>query len=619
VSAIELIQILAQLTWVAIGTIEVVRAIRRPSRSNIDIAFFFGVLALVTVEGRVVALLDVPYEDVVRTASIALVMALPYLMLRITRDFAGVRPAIRHAAEIGLAASAVIAVAGWVSVLPATMFLVLYFAAVTIYCAARAVGLAASTYGVTRQRMRAVAAGSYFLGIAILIAGVGIVAPALAGVVGALTQLGALASAVSYAIGFTPPNALRRYWQIPELRSFLRRSATLPRATMSEIVDDLAGVAGRALGARASIGLWDGDRGVLRYRDPAGALPEEIGPSTFLAWRVFETQLPLYAADAATANPAYAEGYRRSRVGPILIAPITAGTRRLGVLEVFASREPVFAEDDLDFVQLMAQQAAVLLESRALIDDVARVRAQEESARLKEDFVSAAAHDLKTPLTTIMAQAQLLERRAERDGRSSELPGLRRLVRETAQLSRLVEELLDASRLERGALPIHLEDGDLAAVVREAADRERPGGERIDAAAEGPLRARFDPERIRQLVDNLIENALKYSPAESPVEVRAWEEDGSARLAVRDHGIGIPSEDMPHVFERFRRGSNVDHRRFSGIGLGLYICKGIAEQHGGRIWAESAPGRGTTFHVALPLEIAITETRPVGDRTAVAS
>jgi signal transduction histidine kinase len=164
-----------------------------------------------------------------------------------------------------------------------------------------------------------------------------------------------------------------------------------------------------------------------------------------------------------------------------------------------------------------------------------------------------------------------------------------------------------------------VEDGDLAQIVREVIERERAGSERIGLAADGALPGRFDPERIRQLVDNLIENALKYSPAESPVEVRAWAEVGSARLAVSDSGIGIPPEDMPYVFERFRRGSNVDHRRFSGIGLGLYICKGIAEQHGGRIWVDSAPGRGTTFHVALPLDLARAAERPAGDARAVAS
>jgi signal transduction histidine kinase len=460
--------------------------------------------------------------------------------------------------------------------------------------------------------MRAVAAGSYFLGIAILLAGVAIAAPALGGVIGALVQVAAIGSAVSYAVGFTPPTQLRRFWQLPELRAFLARASTLPRSRMDEIVADLEELAGRTLGARATIGLWDEQRGVLRFHDPHGAIPPEVGPSRFLAWRVFESQRSLHAPDAAAMHPQNAERYRAANVRAVLIAPITAGERRLGILEVFAPREPIFVEDDLAFVELVAQQAAVLIEGRHLIDDAARVQAQEESVRLKEDFVSAAAHDLKTPLTTIMAQAQLLERRAEREGRTAELVGLRRLARETTQLARLVEELLDASRLERGALPMHPEPGDLSAIAREVAARDRAGAERIEIVADGAAPGSFDAERIRQLVDNLIENALKYSPAESPVEVKLWVEGGSARLAVTDRGIGIPPEDMPHVFERFRRGSNVDHRRFSGIGLGLYICRGIVEQHGGRIWVESAPGRGTTFQVALPIGDAAAQTAETG-------
>lgn len=610
-TAIELLQTIGQITWVVLAVISIARAALRPTRTNLDIAFFFGAIGLVTVEGRLVALLDVPFEEQIRTAAVIVALALPYALLRVIRDFVRVRRAIMRAAEAGLAVSAALAVVFGTTLPAVLLLLVAYFAAVAIYSAARAVGLATSSQGVTRQRMRAVAAASYLLGVAVLIAGIGAIAPAARAVTGGLVQVCAFGAALAYAIGFAPPNELRRYWQIPELRAFLSRSATLPRATMAEIVDDLAGVVGRTLGGRATIGLWDETRGVLRYRDPQGALPAEIGPSTFLAWRVFETQSPLYTPDAATADPAYAEGYRQAGVGPILIAPIAAGERRLGVLEVFTSREPIFAEDDLAFVELMAQQAAVILESRTLIDDAARVRAAEEAARMKEDFVSAAAHDLKTPLTTITAQAQLLERRAEREGRTSELAGIRRLVRETGQLSRLVEELLDASRLERGALPMQREPGDLAEIAREVAARERQGSERVDVVADGAVRGLYDPERIRQLIDNLVENALKYSPAESPVEVKVWSEGSSGRLAVTDRGIGIPPEDMPHVFERFRRGSNVDHRRFAGIGLGLYICRGIVEQHGGRVWVESAAGRGTTFHVALPL--AAEPERPRGD------
>jgi len=617
VTAAELLQAIAQVTWLAIGAVEIARAVRRPTRTTIDIALFFGAIALVTVEGRLVALAELPYEDLVRATTLVIVIALPYLLLRVTRDFTTVAMPIVRVVELGLVASVILIATFGTTVLAATLYVVVYFAAVAIYCAARAVTLAGSSYGVTRRRMGAVAAGSYFLGMAILIAGIALVAPGLAGVTAALTQICTVGSAISYAIGFTPPNELRKYWQLPELRAFLSRAAALPRATMDEIVDDLSEVAGRALGARSTIAVWDEAHRVLRFRDTVGAVPPEVGPSTFLSWRVFEGQRSLYVPDASAANPANAELYRSAGVGPVLIAPITAGERRLGVLEVFASREPIFEEDDLAFVELMAQQAAVIMEGRKLIDEAARARAVEEAARIKEDFVSAAAHDLKTPLTTIVAQAQLLERRAAREGRTAELTGIQRLVRETTQLSRLVEELLDASRLERGALPIQPEPGDLAAIAREVTARERAGADRIQIVSNGTVAGMYDPERIRQLIDNLVENALKYSPAEDPIEVRVWSEDSTARLSVTDHGIGIPPEDMPHVFERFRRGSNVDHRKFGGIGLGLYICHGIVEQHGGRVWVESAPGRGTVFHVTFPVSAA--RERPASDATMVAS
>lgn len=111
----------------------------------------------------------------------------------------------------------------------------------------------------------------------------------------------------------------------------------------------------------------------------------------------------------------------------------------------------------------------------------------------------------------------------------------------------------------------------------------------------------YDPVRIEQLVDNLVENAVKYSPDGGDVQVRLYREDGLVHLTVTDAGIGIPADDLPHLFDRFRRGTNVDDRRFAGMGLGLFICRGIAEQHGGRLWATSpGPGGGSTLHVELP-------------------
>lgn len=601
-SAIELLQAAQQATWLVIAVSAALRAVRRPTRASVDTAILFAAIALVVVESRIAPALGPAIQREASLATTVLVVAVPYLLLRVIRDFTHVRAWVMRSAEVALLAA--IAVVAWprTGALPiaALLLVVAYWAVVAIYAAARAVRLASASFGVTRYRMRAVALGSYLLGLVILVAAVGSVAPAVVGVTSALTQVLAVGCALAYFVGFTPPDALRRSWQSPELRAFLLRASTLPRSTMDAIVREIEGVAGRTLGARATIGLWDDRAGVLRFRDQHGALPRELGMSSDLAWRVFASQVPLYAPDALAVDPDGAERYRSANVRTVLIAPITAGGTRLGILEVFAPRESIFAEEDLAFVELVAQQAAILIQSRQLIDDAARVQAEAESVRLKEDFVSAAAHDLKTPLTTILGQAQLLEHRAVREGRQAELDGLRRLEREATQLSRLVEELLDASRLERGAFPVHIEDGDLSAVAREVAGRQRTGFERVAVDAPEPVPGRFDHDRVRQLVDNLIENALKYSPDGGRVEVRVRSVNGVARLSVSDHGIGIPPDDLPHLFERFRRGSNVDHRRFGGIGLGLYICKGIVEQHGGRMWVESAQDVGTTFHVELP-------------------
>lgn len=566
-------------------------------------SIFFGDTALIILASRVGGLLSTPPPAWENDLTIVGLMALPYLLLRLVDDFTTVRAVVKRLAEIGLVATIVATVASPGAVAPlVALAMVLYFVALSVYCAMQFARAAHRSLGVTRRRFDAVALGTIFLGADLLFAGsVPFLSEPDSTIVSALSQLSGLGSAIAYYLGFAPPGFLRRAWQAPELRAFLARAAALPRLpTTADIVRELEAGAAASTGSTARIGLWREEDGIVRFVLPDGA-PFDVTPGEHLAGRAFGQQRIVYSGDPVRDDPSAADTYRTSRVGAIAAVPITAGERRLGVLALYAERAPIFAVSDMELAQLLADQAAVVLESRALIDDVARMHAREEATRLKEDFLSAAAHDLKTPLTTVVAQAEFLERKARRDPSAPpDLHGLERIVREAKRLASLVTDLLDAARLEQGRLVTEREPIDLGTLVSEVIARQS-GRHPVDIDVRGAIVGTYDRRRIEQLIDNLIENAKKYSPNVTPVCVTVWQQDGEARITVRDNGIGIPPSDLPTIFERFSRGSNVDDRKFHGMGLGLYICRGIVEEHGGRIWADSEIGKGSTFNVALPL------------------
>jgi two-component system OmpR family sensor kinase len=241
-------------------------------------------------------------------------------------------------------------------------------------------------------------------------------------------------------------------------------------------------------------------------------------------------------------------------------------------------------------------------------------------ARLRGEFLDVAAHELKTPLTSLRGMAQLTLRRFARDG---DLPP-ERVVRaltlidsQAAKLGRLVEQLLDLSRLESGRLLVERRDTDLGALAAAAVElfRAREDGDRLHLEVpEAPVRARVDALRFEQVLTNLIDNALKYSPQGSPVTVRlsfAAEADGEppdgtaaapepgrrVRLTVSDDGPGVPAEDRMHLFDRFFRSRATSDT--AGLGLGLHISRQIVELHGGAVRLEFPPEGGTLAVVTL--------------------
>lgn len=245
----------------------------------------------------------------------------------------------------------------------------------------------------------------------------------------------------------------------------------------------------------------------------------------------------------------------------------------------------------------------------------AAVERLEELDELKSQFLSIASHELRTPITAVSGFAQLALRGVrEKLGGSDPVEqggDLQRLMRQltiihdqSTKLGRLVRELLDVSRIQSGRLEFDMTRVDLGEAVRtvvEQAQMTSPQHEytvRVDDAIE--LMA--DRDHLEQVIANLVDNAVKYSPDGGPVRVRVWREGDAARFAVEDEGIGIPPDQVARVFDLFFRTQEAETRRTPGLGLGLYITRGIVERHGGRIWAENAAPRGTRVHVSLPIE-----------------
>jgi signal transduction histidine kinase len=246
----------------------------------------------------------------------------------------------------------------------------------------------------------------------------------------------------------------------------------------------------------------------------------------------------------------------------------------------------------------------------------------QELDHLKSQFLSIASHELRTPITAVSGFAQLalrdLQHRAASgpDEYGAELERLTRQLTiihdQSAKLGRLVRELLDVSRIQAGRLEFQIAPTDLTDVVQTVAEQAQmvSASRRVEVDAAGPATIMGDRDHLEQVFGNLVDNAIKYSPEGGAIRVRVRGEGEDVHVAVEDHGIGIPADQVARVFEIFYRTSEAERRRTPGLGLGLFITRGIVERHGGRIWAESEVGRGTTVHVVLPHNIAQTDDSP---------
>jgi signal transduction histidine kinase len=307
--------------------------------------------------------------------------------------------------------------------------------------------------------------------------------------------------------------------------------------------------------------------------------------------------------DAETGDP---DGVSLLGLVSLLAVPIVwRGTVR-GVLASGSTVGPQLGEGEARLAVAIAERAAPALDNAALWADLQeQVRREQRAQRIKDDFLSIVSHELRTPLTSIQGYAQLLEARMRDSSGAKELSQMRVIRSQVTRMRRLVDDLLDVSRIDRrGGVSIEPEPLDLADEVREAAartEREHPQREvTVEAPETLPISA--DRDRIGQVLTNLLDNAVKYSPDGGPVTIRARPTGDGAEVSVLDSGVGISPDQAEAVFERFFQADEDAGRRFGGLGLGLYITRAIVHAHGGEITAapNTQAGRGTEIRFSLP-------------------
>lgn len=298
--------------------------------------------------------------------------------------------------------------------------------------------------------------------------------------------------------------------------------------------------------------------------------------------------------------------------------PIQSHNRGLGILSVFAHDVKLLNPHELQLLIAIANQIGVVIENTRRAEQAAQIEILRELNRLRSELIANASHELRTPLglikvfcTSLLAQDVTFDENTQRQF-------LCGIDEETDKLKIIVDNLLGLSTLESGRMRLDKHVIDLRALTRKVIEsiqldlRPASAGPNSNPTAaqyqfvcdfpDHPLTAPVDEKRIEQVLRNLLSNAVKYSPEGGRIMIQGRGDKWQVLIRISDEGIGITPENLEHIFERFYRVENEQTRTIGGVGLGLAVCKGIVETHGGRIWAESTPDEGSHFYFTLPVD-----------------
>jgi two-component system OmpR family sensor kinase len=283
-----------------------------------------------------------------------------------------------------------------------------------------------------------------------------------------------------------------------------------------------------------------------------------------------------------------------------IAAAIDVGEERRGVLACSSTQPEFFAPEDLRFLEATARWVGVVAHRVELVEERTKAVAEQARRAAAEELITVFAHDMGNHLVSLRMRIELLHQRALRKKAADDIRDSEAAARSVAALTRLTSDLLDVGRLEQGLFSLRVQPVDVVRLAQEVAATATIPTHEVQYRGPEELLLFADPERLRQVLSNLVANALKHSPTGLPVVVEVAKQTRSdghwVVLSVTDQGPGVPPQLLPHLFERFVRGS-----RSSGLGLGLYLSRQIALAHGGTLEVQSSPGKGARFELALPL------------------
>jgi signal transduction histidine kinase len=317
---------------------------------------------------------------------------------------------------------------------------------------------------------------------------------------------------------------------------------------------------------------------------------------------ILRTGQSAYRRDMQQAEYPEEERFRELGLRSRFVTPLYFGARTIGMLSLVRREPDAFSDEEMELAGLLGRLVTSAVQNiRAYEAERKTVEELRRLSALRADFVSLVSHELRTPMAAVIGSARTLQQRWRELTPDQRESFLELIAGETDRLAMLISDVLDTSRIDAGTFAFHFSDVDLGELVRDSVAAAEVSSDEVALRAEvrEPMPVvRGDPERLRQVLMNLIDNAVKYSPAGGQVEVNAYTEDGRVRNDVRDHGPGIAAEDQRLIFEKFGRVTTGNTR--PGTGLGLFIARSIAEAHGGTLEVASAPERGAVFSFELP-------------------